>query len=174
MKKIKAIGVLLNTSDIKKARHFYETVLGLQVLNDIGHMVEFEMFSLWSGYDKLVSGEGFTSQPQGTKIKMTPKPNNWQLYFEVKDFDYMVEKLKSTEGIELLSDITEYNWGQRSSRFYDYDGHIFELSESIHHVIKRFLTQGLTVEEVSKRLGFPVEYVQEHLNSDTEHTLVTE
>jgi hypothetical protein len=45
-------------------------------------------------------------------------------------------------------------------RFYDYDNYIIEVAESMASVAKRFLSQGLSVEETSERTMFPVEFVK--------------
>ena len=43
---------------------------------------------------------------------------------------------------------------------YDFDKYIIEAAESMECVIRRFLSQGLAVEEVSKRTMYPVEFVE--------------
>ena len=48
-------------------------------------------------------------------------------------------------------------------RFYDYDGYIIEVAESMESVAKRFLSQGLSVEETARRTMFPVEFVKQQL-----------
>jgi hypothetical protein len=45
-------------------------------------------------------------------------------------------------------------------RFYDFDKYIVEVAESMASVAKRFLSQGLSVEETARRTQFPVEFVQ--------------
>jgi len=85
------------------------------------------------------------------------QPNNFQLYFEVEDLDYWQNKISSTEGIEFIHKAKEYPWGQRFFRFYDYDKFIVEVAESMESVAKRFLSQGLSVEETAERtsVGLP-------------------
>lgn len=46
-------------------------------------------------------------------------------------------------------------------RFYDYDKYIVEVSESMESVARRFLAQGLSVEETARRTMFPVEFVKQ-------------
>ena len=154
--------VLLAVSDMDKARAFYETVLGQKVLVNIDNMnVYYGGFALQAKYAELVAGgEGWTTQPTGAKLEMKTKPNNFQLGFEVEDLDYWAEKIKSVEGIEILHDIAEYVWNQRVLRFYDHDGHIIELGESIETIAKHLLAQGLSVEEVAERISHPLEFVQ--------------
>lgn len=44
-------------------------------------------------------------------------------------------------------------------RFYDPDGHIIEVGETMPSVVRRFLAQGLTLEEVAQRMDVPLEYL---------------
>lgn len=52
-------------------------------------------------------------------------------------------------------------WGQRVVRFYDPDGHIIEVGESLSAVCRRFLVQGMTQEEVALRMDIPLSHVRE-------------
>lgn len=145
-------GTLISVSDMAKSRNFYEKVMEQKIILDLGVHVSFENgLSLQSNYEELV----------GEKLEMLLKPNNFQLYFEVEDLDYWEAKLKSTEGIEFIHASKEYPWGQRVMRFYDYDKYIIEVSESMESVAKRFLAQGLSVEETAERTMFPVEAIKQ-------------
>lgn len=151
---MKYCGLLISVSDMEKSRYFYEKVMGQTVGMDLGvHVAFVNGFSLQSNYEELV----------GEKLEMHPKPNNFQLYFEVEDLDAWEAKLKNTEGIEFIHSSKEYPWGQRVMRFYDFDKYIVEVSESMEYVAKRFLLQGLTVEETAERTMFPVEFVKQLL-----------
>lgn len=145
-------GTLIVVSDMVKSKNFYEKVMEQKVLMDLGGHVSFENgLSLQSNYEELV----------GVKLEMHEKPNNFQLYFEVDDLDFWESNLKSTEEIQFIHASKEYPWGQRTLRFYDYDKYIIEVSESMESVAKRFLAQGLTVEETASRTMFPVEYIKQ-------------
>lgn len=168
MSKIKWMGLLITVSDIEKSRIFYEKIMELELLSVTEGMVEFKNgITLYQDHDYvgIVAGD-YALKPTGVKLEMKKKPNNFQLYFEVEDLDYWVAKIKSTDGIEIIHDVMEYEWGQHVFRFYDYDKHIVEVSESIDYVARRFLAQGLTVEEIAERFGDPVEYVQQHYLSN--------
>lgn len=145
-------GTLISVSDMEKAKNFYEKVMEQKVMMDLGVHVAFEAgLSLQSNYEELV----------GEKLDMRPKPNNFQLYFEVDNLDEWEAKLEALEGIEFIHKSKEYPWGQRVMRFYDYDKYIVEVSESMEMVAKRYLAQGLTVEETAQRTMFPVEFVRQ-------------
>ena len=148
---MKYCGTLISVSDMIKAKDFYEKVMEQNIMMDLGVHVAFESgLSLQSNYEELV----------GEKLEMRPKPDNFQLYFEVEDLDRWEARLRSTEGIEFLHGSKEYPWGQRVVRFYDYDKYIVEVSESMESVARRYLAQGLTVEETAERTMFPIEYVK--------------
>jgi catechol 2,3-dioxygenase-like lactoylglutathione lyase family enzyme len=151
---MKYCGTLISVSDIKKARDFYEKVMEQEVGMDLGVHVSFvNGLALQSNYEELV----------GEKLEMRPKPDNFQLYFEVEDLDYWEEKLSSVEWIEFIHHSKEYPWGQRVMRFYDYDQYIVEVSESMESVARRFLAQGLTVEETAERTMYPIEFEKQLL-----------
>lgn len=54
----------------------------------------------------------------------------------------------------------EHRWGQRAIRFYDLDGHIIEVGETMSSVCRRFLDSGLSIDEVAKRMDVTVEYIE--------------
>lgn len=147
-------GTLLSVFDMVKSKDFYTRILEQKIVLDLGVHVSFESgISLQSNYSELV-GVNFIEHKQS---------NNFQLYFEVDDIDLWSEKLKKIDGLEFLHDAKEYSWGQRALRFYDYDKHIIEIAESMENVVKRFLKQGLSVEETAKRTQFPIEFVNQCL-----------
>ncbi len=149
---MKYCGTLISVSDMEKSKNFYEKVMQQKIMLDLGVHVSFENgLSLQSNYEELV----------GEKLDMHVKPDNFQLYFEVTDLDEWESKLKATEGIAFIHQSKEYPWGQRVMRFYDYDKYIVEVSESMESVARRFLAQGLSVEETARRTMFPVEFVKQ-------------
>ncbi len=149
---MKYCGTLISVLDMEKSKNFYEKVMQQKIMLDLGVHVSFENgLSLQSNYEELV----------GEKLDMQVKPDNFQLYFEVTDLDEWEAKLKSTDGIVFIHHSKEYPWGQRVMRFYDHDKYIVEVSESMESVARRYLKQGLSVEETAKRTMFPVEFVKQ-------------
>jgi predicted enzyme related to lactoylglutathione lyase len=148
---MKFCGTLISVSDMEKSKNFYEKVMEQEIGMDLGVHVSFVSgLALQSNYEELV----------GEKLDIHYKSNNFQLYFEVEDLDCWEKKLKNMEGIEFIHQSKEYPWGQRVMRFYDFDMHIVEVSESMMSVAKRFLSSGLSVEEIAERMMSPVEYVK--------------
>jgi len=118
---------------------------------DLGVHVAFAGgLSLQSNYAELV----------GQDLPMQARPNNFQLYFEVEELDSWQSIIEGIAGIEFIHQAKEYPWGQRVMRFYDHDAYIVEVAESMESVAKRFLSQGLSVEETAQRTMFPLEFVE--------------
>ena len=146
-------GCLLAVKDMGVSKNFYEKVLQQNVLMDIGVHVTFEGFSLQQGYAELVGVPTDSVRQQS---------HNFQVYFEVEDLDAVFAELKHTSGLCWVHEIKEYPWGQRDIRVYDPDKHIVEIAEDMGVVIKRFFSQGMSIEEVSERTMFPIEYVKQY------------
>lgn len=116
---------------------------------------------------KMSSGDWFTYffvwiNIHNDEIKFNG--NDAELYFEEDNFDSFIEKLNSFNHIEYVHKVFEHRWGQRVVRFYDPDKDIIEVGENIKVVCKRFLDNGLTVEETAKRMDVPIKLVQESIN----------
>lgn len=147
---MKYVCPLLVVEDINKAREFYCKTFGLKVISDFGANITFDaMFSLQT---KASYGDWIAKE-----IKFCG--NDAELYFEEDDLDGFIAKLEKSD-IEYVHKAHEYAWGQRVVRIYDLDKHIIEVGENMEIVCKRFLKQGMTVEEVSKRTMYPLEYIK--------------
>ena len=85
-----------------------------------------------------------------------------------EDFDWLVNLPKESIGkksnnMEICFE--EQDLGQRVVRFYDPDGHMIEVGEDMKMVINRFLTSGMSMDEVSVKMGASIE----DLNKLLEH-----
>lgn len=157
---------LLVVEDMERSRKFYEDLLGQKVILDFGANITFEGdFCLQT----RESWRGFIGDAEDTIIF---RPNNFELYFEEKQFDKFVDKLKCY-GVELIHDVREYPWGQSVIRFYDPDMHIIEVGESMVSVIRRFSDQGLSVEEIAERTQHPLEFVSSALKEKYQKKLIS-
>lgn len=146
---------LIAVKDIEVSKKFYQEVLHQKIILDFGANVTFEgNFALQANFAELV-GFNKNDMVQGSK--------NFELYFEVEDLDNFVKNIKENPEIKYVHDVKEYHWGQRVIRFYDPDMHMIEVGESMESVIKRFLKQGLSVEETAKRTLHPIEFVRKCL-----------
>lgn len=151
-------GVCIAVKDIKLARAFYEQIFGLEVFQDYGMNVSFSCgISLQQEFDWLLDIP---------KQNIIQEPHNMELYFEEDDFDTFLQTLKQYPNIKYLGNgVKVQTWGQRTVRFYDLDGHIIEVGESLKMVIKRFLDSQMTIEEISKRMDITVSDLEKLVNS---------
>lgn len=148
-------GCLLAVKDMAVSKNFYEKVLQQKILMDIGVHVTFEGFSLQQGYAELI---GFPSD------SVQEGSNDFQIYFEVEDLDQVYSELKGIPDLLWVHELKEYPWGQRDVRVYDPDKHIVEIAEDMGVVIKRFIGQGMSLEEVAERTMFPLEVVKQYVS----------
>ena len=150
---MKMLGPLLVVSDLDYSRAFYERLFEQSVVLDFGANISFNGgFSLQSqsSWQKFIQKEAVDIKYGG---------NDFELYFEVEDFDRIYQKLL-TENVELVHASVEYPWGQRVVRVYDPDRHIIEVGEDMQMVIKRFLRAGMTIEQVAEISQHPLNLVE--------------
>lgn len=152
---------LLVVADMERSRRFYENLCGLRVVMDFGANITFDAgFSLQT----LESWAQFIGKPLG---EVTLGANNFELYFEEDALDAFIDTLRAFDA-ELVHPLTEYPWGQRVVRFYDPDRHIVEVGESMATVVRRFLAQGMSVEQTAEITQHPVEFVRGCVPHDKE------
>jgi len=152
---LKFIGPLIVVKDVPRSRYFYENLLGQTVKYDFGEDVQFEgIFSIHQQdhFQRLLGNEAHHT--------VTSKSHSFELYFETDDLEAIQQRLKAA-GVEFIHEIQAQPWGQRVMRFYDPDGHVIEIGESLETVVLRFHRQGLSDEEVSRKSSMPVSFVEE-------------
>lgn len=150
-------GVCIAVKDIERAKKFYQDLFGLEVFQDYGINVSFGGLSLQLEFDWLVGVP---------KESIVQPSHNMELYFEEDRFDEFIDQLNRYPDIRYIGNgVKEAGWGQRSIRFYDYDGHIIEVGENMKMVVKRFLASGMSMEETSKRMDVSMADLEVLLNS---------
>lgn len=153
---MKYICTVISVSDIEAAKKFYKDLFGLKIYQDYGKNIAFTCgLALQQDFDWLVNLP---------KEKVLKKSNNVEIAFEESDFDEFLIRMKQFENIEYLDEVMEHTWGQRVIRFYDLDGHIIEVGESMKIVIQRFLSTGMTMEEISSKMDASIEDLTKLLN----------
>lgn len=153
---MKYICTVISVSDIEAAKKFYKDLFGLKIYQDYEKNIAFTCgLALQQDFDWLVNLP---------KEKVLKKSNNVEIAFEESDFDEFLIRLKQYENIEYLDEVMEHTWGQRVIRFYDLDGHIIEVGESMKIVIQRFLSTGMTMEEISSKMDASIEDLTKLLN----------
>ncbi|QZY56440.1 VOC family protein [Crassaminicella profunda] len=148
---------LIVVNNMHVARNFYENILNQKVKYDFGENVMYE------GDFAIQLKSHFANMITINQGDIAIKPNNFELYFEEENIDSFIERLKNTNGLKYIHNLIEHPWGQKVIRFYDPDMHIIEVGESMESVVKRFLSQGLSVEETAKRTQHPIEFVRKCL-----------
>lgn len=145
-------GTVIAVQDINISRKFYQDLFGLEVFQDYGRNIMFKGgLSLQQDFDWLAS------IPKDSVMR---KSNNMELCFEEEQFDDFLERLKNYD-VTYVSDVIEHDWGQRVIRFYDLDGHMIEVGENMKMVIYRFLSEGLSVPEVAKRMDISLKDLEQ-------------
>ncbi len=149
---------VLVTGHFDLMRRFYENVLGQKVLYDFGSCVQFECgLTVW----RPVEGH-----PVIKALANTDGTENaaLELCFETEDFDAQAARVTAA-GVMLAHGVIEESWGQRTLRFFDPDGNLVELGESMPAFCKRLHFCGMTVQEVAKKTGIDQNTVKLFLNS---------
>lgn len=143
---------LLAVTDMDSSVEFYKNVLGLRVVTDLGA-------------NKTLTG-GLSLQTRESWAEflgVSPDELGWcgrvgELYFEEDDFDAFAGRLNTLD-IHYVHPVKEHSWGQRVVRFYDPDGHIIEVGESIKTVVRRFIAGGMTPEQTAERMDVPLKMI---------------
>lgn len=152
-------GYMLMTKDIEASKVFYTEVLGATIFVDLGGHVVFE-----EGFSLLIEQDWRKfAELDGEPLRY--KHNTGQLVFEVDALEPFLHRLEETQNMSftVLHPAKEHPWGRWAIRLYDPDGHIVEVGESMKVVVKRFLQQGMSVEETASRSEFPESYVRQCL-----------
>lgn len=145
---------MLIVQDMEKSKAFYREVLGLRTVTDLGAN------AVLTGGLSLQTEESWLEFIGCEKGDITYGGKNSEVYFEEEDFDRFVFKLEKRTDVKLVHPVYEHSWGQRVVRFYDPDGHVLEVGESLKLVCRRFLDSGMGVEETAERMGVPERLVR--------------
>jgi catechol 2,3-dioxygenase-like lactoylglutathione lyase family enzyme len=154
---LKFDGPLIVVNDMARSRYFYEQLLGQKVKFDFGPNVPFEGFSihLKSHFQSLLG--------DAAHYPVTQKAHWGELYFETDALEPTYQRLNES-GVEFIHPILEQPWGQRVMRFYDPDGHIVEIGETMEAVVWRFYEQGLSIDVISEKSSMPPEFIEGVIN----------
>lgn len=142
---------LIAVSNIERSKAFYSDLMGLNIINDFGANVTL------TGGLSLQSEETWAEFVGGREVKFGG--NDAELYFEEDNIETFSRRLEAI-GADVIFPLAEHPWGQRVVRFCDPDGHIIEVGETMEQVCRRFLSKGMTPQQVSERTMFPVSFVE--------------
>ncbi len=132
---------LIAVENIERSRKFYESIMGMKVEEDYGENVVFEdSFSIHDRkhFRELINGK-----------EILHKSNSFELYFEENKVNDLFNKLKDNH-VEFIHEPREQPWRQLVMRFYDPDGHIIEVGESLEYLAVRLHKEGLDIDEICR------------------------
>ena len=151
---MKLKNTVLIVNDLEQSKKFYKHILGLKTILDFHGPV-----TLTSGI-VLQSKEIWKELIHKTDQEIIMLNHAVELSFETEDIDAFMYVLDQYH-VTLLHPLKEGAWGQRVVRFYDLDGHVIEVGESMRKIIKRLLSQGFSYEELAHRLRVPLDYIKQ-------------
>lgn len=155
---LKASSTALFVKDIETSKRFYIELLGMSIDLDFGKNVIFKNgFAIWE-----IQNNHIIPASLGLDRITDSKINRFELYFETENLSDIFKTLKS-KSVKFLHEIHEEPWGQQTIRFFDPDSHLIEIGESMRQFVSRYYYQGLTIEQVSKRTGVPIETIKKML-----------
>lgn len=143
---------LLAVKNVNVSKQFYEELFDQKVILDLGKNVTFS-----GGF---AIQEDFAWLTDLSSDSVIEKSNNMELYFEVDDFEAFMQKIQKYGNIEYVHQPKKHEWQQRVVRIYDPDHHIIEIGESMSIIAKHYLDEGYSIEETSKIIQHPIEFVE--------------
>ena len=142
---------LIAVRDMQRSVAFYREVLGLEIVNDFGANVTL------TGGVSLQTLETWKDFIGAEEEDISLKNRAGELYFVAEDMDAFWQRLQTADA-ELVHPLREHGWGQRVVRFYDPDGHIIEVGESLRAVVQRFREAGMDVQQIAVRMDVSPEF----------------
>ena len=121
------VNTIVFVKDIERSKTFYVDVIKQKIMQDFGALVLFEnhfaLHQVQSIY-QTVFKQGADDAPleQGKR--------NLLIYFESQHLEDMFACVCAA-GAQLIHGIERQAWGQKVFRFFDPDGHIVEIGESL-------------------------------------------
>ncbi len=150
---------VLFVTNIELSTRFYQELFGLEIEHDVGVYVMFKgAFSLWerqSALEIIHGSHAARKYPSAHDVHQI-----MELYFETEDLQAFYDDLFSRKGLELVHELREEPWAQRTVRFLDPDGFMVEVAEPMPTVVLRLADEGLTPQTIAERTTLPLETVQ--------------
>lgn len=118
---MKLKNVLIAVGDMERSKRFYKELFGLDVVSDNG--------------ENVVLTEGLVLQDSAVWSRamgrpLNPRNNMTELFFEERDMDSFIEKLKHyEEPLEYVTHLRVEKNGRIVIRFYDPDGNLIEVCQ---------------------------------------------
>ncbi len=148
---------VLFCNDMQKQREFYETFLNQEVESDIGKCIVFKSrFSLWQLDESFPIAKelGYTYEHIGNR--------NLEMCFETEHFEDSVEKV-ILSACRILHNVEEEEWGQYTIRFYDPEGNLVEIGESMKCFVNRLHDSKMDVKQIAEKTGIKTALIEKLL-----------
>jgi catechol 2,3-dioxygenase-like lactoylglutathione lyase family enzyme len=146
---------VLFVKDLEISKQFYCDFLKQEIETDFGNNIVLKGgLSLWQIPD-------WHSLKSDFYIKDNTN-NALELYFETEDIS-QITKIINSNNISKHHDLTEESWGQKTIRIYDPDNNLIEIGEKLESFIKRMYLEGLTIEQINKKSGVPINLISEYI-----------
>jgi catechol 2,3-dioxygenase-like lactoylglutathione lyase family enzyme len=151
---------VLITQRMDEMQRFYCGLLGQRVRFDFGNCITLECaLTLWQPQEDYVISRALGAD------RLNAGNGSMEICFEIDDnLTAEADRIKAG-GATLLHDIEEETWGQRTVRFYDPDGNIVELGESIPCFCRRLYNSGMSAAEVSQKTGVQTALVETYIKT---------
>jgi catechol 2,3-dioxygenase-like lactoylglutathione lyase family enzyme len=146
---------VLITNNLEKLKTFYCQLLKQEIEHDFGTCVIFKCgLSVWAL---------LPTHPVAKIAGVTNAGNQrMELCFETENFDEVYDNLKR-QHLNLLHDVIEELWGQRTIRFFDPDGNLIELGESILCFVWRLYNSGMNIGEIVSKTSVTEDNVRKYI-----------
>lgn len=152
---------VLFVKNAKASRDFYVNVLGMtETMNNGDLNFAFkEGLAIWQ-----ILEQNIIPQKLGMEnITNSSSTSRMELGFETEELDSVYKTLKENN-VKFLHEVNTELWGQRTIRFYDPDGHLIEVGESLHiFLIRIYEEEGKDIEATAKRTYMPEEALRQIL-----------
>ncbi len=150
---------VLLVSNIELSTRFYQDLFGLEIEHDFGENVVFSgAFSLWQrDYARQIIHGGTREGAPGCAGEVM------ELYFESEDIEAFWDDLCSRDGLEIVHELREEPWAQRTVRFLDPDGFVLEVAEPMRSVVRRLHRQGVSLAGIQERTHMTGETIKSFL-----------
>lgn len=148
---------VLLVDDIGISKTFYQTLFNFEIKHDFGENIVFKNgFSIWQKKraHQIIFGE---------KRDSLNFEKSTELYFETSQIEKMWSRIISDKNIDIIHEIKEEQWGQRTLRIFDPDKFIIEIAEPMDHVVKRLAQSNCSIEAIAQKTQVSMKEVKQIL-----------
>jgi predicted enzyme related to lactoylglutathione lyase len=146
--------------DIEISKSFYQHIFDFTLKHDFGENIVFkEGLSLWQKKraQTIIFGKKHDEEAKNYN-KQT------ELYFESNSIENLWTKIKKYSDINIIHDLREEHWGQKTIRIFDPDGFIIEIAEPMDHLVKRLHEKKMSIRDISHKTQLPFNEIKQILS----------